>query len=250
MSRIGGVDEARHDRREAQAVALVEGRPAREGQHRRLGGLVGRARDVGPAARDAADEHHVAARGAQRLEEGADEVERAREVERDEVVEGVGRELLEAAALDVGARRDDERVQRAVGGQALGQGADRRAIGDVEPMGDDVAPGGALLDQLGSARRGVDVGAGVGEGQRGGEADPARGPRDERGAPVERAHRQPSRPAPARKTLTSGGGGPSASRAKASGPSSSGRTAGSSPTEARPSTSHSSACSKSAIVYA
>jgi hypothetical protein len=136
------------------------------------------------------------------------------------------------------------------GPSAVGERADRRAIGDVEAVGHDVAPGRGLLDQLGAARRGVDVRAGVGEGQRGGEADSARGPRNEHGAPVERSHPQASRPAPARKTLSSGGGGPSASRAKASGPSSSGRTAGSSPTEARPATSHSSACSKSAIVYA
>ena len=100
-----------------------------------------------------------------------------------------GVELLEAARLDVRPRGGDERVQRAVGGQALGERADRRAIGDVEAVGDDVAPGGRLLDELGSARRGVDVRAGVGEGQRGGEADPARGPGDQRGAPVERAHR-------------------------------------------------------------
>ena len=139
-------------------------------------------------------------------------------------------------------------MQRAFGGQALGERADRRAIGDVEAVGDDVAPGGRLLDELGAPGRGVHVRAGVGEGERGGQADAARGAGDQRRAPVERAHAQASRPAPARKTLTVAGGGPSARRAKASGPSSSGCTAGSSPTDARPSASHASACSKSAIV--
>ena len=129
-----------------------------------------------------------------------------------------------------------------------GERGDGRAIGDVEVVGDDVAPGRRLLDELGAARRRMDVRAGVGEGQRGGEADPARGSGDQRGAALERGHAQASRPAPARKTLTAAGGGPSARRANASGPSSSGRTAASSPIEARPSTSHSSACSKSAIV--
>ena len=70
-----------------------------------------------------------------------------------------------------------------------GERGDRRAIGDVEAVGDDVAPGGRLLDELGAARRRMHVRAGVGEGQRGGEADPARGAGDQRGAAVERAPR-------------------------------------------------------------
>ena len=116
---------------------------------------------------------------------------------------------------------------------------DRLAVGDVEPVrGDavlgDLAPGG-----------GVDGVAGVGERARGGGADAAGGAGDD-----DRAGHA-SRPAPARKTLNSGGGGPSASRANCSGPSSSGRTAvRSSPRCACPLTSHSWACSKSGIVYA
>ena len=60
--------------------------------------------------------------------------------------------------------------------QARRERGDGPAIGDVEVVGDDVAPDRGLLDELGAARRRVDVRAGVGEGQRGGEADPLEAP--------------------------------------------------------------------------
>ena len=98
---------------------------------------------------------------------------------------------------------------------------DRVAVGDVERVRGD-AGARALLDQLGPPRGGVHPRAGVGERQRGREPDPGRRAGDQRDLAVERAHA--SRPSPARKTLTSAGGGPPASAANAPGPSSSGRT--------------------------
>ena len=144
------------------------------------------------------------------------------------------RELVDAALLDVRPGGDDQRVQRPVGGHARGQRGDGRAVGDVDVVGDDVRPpppprsarGGA--PPRGRARRR--------------RRRPARWrgrsrwrPGDQRGAAVERGHAQASRPAPARKTLTAAGGGPSASRANARARPPAGAPRPASPSEARPS---------------
>ena len=152
-----------------------------------LGGLIRGAGAVRRAAGDAPDQHDVAARGTERREQRADEVVGAGEVDREEAIPVLRRELVQPPLRDVGAGGDDERVQRSLRGQPLREPGDGGAVADVERVRDH-APARRRLDRAGAPRGRVHVRAGLREGERGGEADPARRAGDERDAAVERAH--------------------------------------------------------------
>ena len=65
--------------------------------------------------------------------------------------------MLQPARLEVRPRCRHECVQRPLTRQARRERRDGPAIGDVEVVGDDVAADRSLLDELGAARRRVDV---------------------------------------------------------------------------------------------
>ena len=242
------VDDARKHRGEAHAArVLLECRAARERQQPRLGRLIARARHVWPAARDRPDQDHVSARRPDRAQEGVDDVEGSGEVDRQQRVEALGREAVEGAVGDVRAGGDDHGVNRARVGERPRE-RDRPRIGRLRRASGRRCPRRATAAgerPRGRARR----------RRRASAPSPLRSRSTLRPRPPPghsavvsgllnvRVRRRRGKPSP-------GPAVPSTRRANVSGPSSSGSTGGSSPSDARPSASHSSACSKSAIVYA
>ena len=172
--------------------------PWRERDRARLGRLVGGAGAVGVRAGDARDDHDRPARRLERGQERVERVERAVEVGVEHVVPGLGRELVQAALLDVRPGGDDQRVD------ALERAANApTASRSVKSSRCAVTPGSEI------SRRAAAWTVSPAAANARAVASPM--PDD---APIDddrAAHA--SRPAPARKTLNSGGGGPSASRA-------------------------------------
>ena len=149
-------------------MQLVAGRPC-QGQEAGLARLVGGAAHVGPGARHAAHEEHVAARFQQPVETCLDAVEGAGQRDRENLVPALGAQPPELPLGDVVRGRADQDVEAL---QGTHEAPHRCPIGDVQ--GNWAPP-----------RDAVDVDSGCLQAIGDGGADAGRAARDHRHPPGE-----------------------------------------------------------------